>query len=176
MHSNAARRPHDAGWNGDAAIPSPGARTNVYALAFDAAWRYAEHITGLKEPPMTSHGHFHWNELRTRDAERAKRFYGETIGWTFQPITAGDGSTYWVAYMGDQPVAGLFSIDQPRFEGVPESWIPFLAVDDVDARVKKAVAAGAELMIPIFDVPDVGRIAMLREPSGAGIGWMTPTC
>jgi hypothetical protein len=31
-------------------------------------------------------------------------------------------------------------------------------------------------MIPIFDVPDVGRIAMLREPSGAGIGWMTPTC
>jgi hypothetical protein len=70
----------------------------------------------------------------------------------------------------------LFSIDQPRFEGVPESWIPFLAVDDVDARVNKAIAAGAQLMIPIFDVPNVGRIAMLREPSGAGIGWMTPSC
>jgi predicted enzyme related to lactoylglutathione lyase len=124
---------------------------------------------------MTPHGHFHWNELRTRDAERAKRFYTDTIGWTFQSTTAGDGSTYWIAYMDDQPVAGLFSIDQPRFEGVPESWIPFLSVDDVDARVKTAVAAGAELMIPIFDVPNVGRVAMLREPSGAGIGWMTPT-
>jgi len=30
-----------------------------------------------------SHGNFCWNELLTRDAEAAKRFYGETIGWTF---------------------------------------------------------------------------------------------
>jgi predicted enzyme related to lactoylglutathione lyase len=28
--------------------------------------------------------------------------------------------------------------------------------------------------MPIFDVPNVGRIAMLLEPSGAGVGWMTP--
>jgi uncharacterized protein len=25
-----------------------------------------------------------------------------------------------------------------------------------------------------FDVPGVGRIAILSEPGGAGIGWMTP--
>jgi predicted enzyme related to lactoylglutathione lyase len=50
----------------------------------------------------------------------------------------------------------------------------YLAVDDVDARVKNAVAAGAKLMRPIFDVPAVGRIAMLTEPGGAGIGWITP--
>jgi predicted enzyme related to lactoylglutathione lyase len=29
-------------------------------------------------------------------------------------------------------------------------------------------------MKPIFDVPDVGRIAVLTEPGGAGVGWMTP--
>ena len=50
----------------------------------------------------------------------------------------------------------------------------YLAVDDVDARVKKAIAAGAKLMKPIFDVPNVGRIAILTEPGGAGVGWMTP--
>ena len=59
-------------------------------------------------------------------------------------------------------------------EGVPESWMAYLAVDDVDARVKRATAAGAKLMRPLFDVPDVGRIAILKEPGGAGIGWMTP--
>lgn len=176
MRSNAAQCAYDADGNGGNAVFAPRAGNNLYARAFDAAWRYAECISELREPPMTPHGHFHWNELRTRNAERAKQFYTDTIGWTFQPTAAGDGSTYWIAYMGDQPVAGLFSIDQPRFEGVPESWIPFLAVDDVDARVKRAIAAGAELMIPIFDVPNVGRIAMLREPSGAGIGWMTPAC
>jgi predicted enzyme related to lactoylglutathione lyase len=68
----------------------------------------------------------------------------------------------------------MFPLASPQFDGVPESWMSFLAVDDVDARVAKAVAAGATLVMPVFDVPDVGRIAMLREPGGAGIGWMTP--
>jgi hypothetical protein len=44
----------------------------------------------------------------------------------------------------------------------------------VDARVKKAVASGARLMKPVFDVPGVGRIAILTDANGAGIGLMTP--
>jgi hypothetical protein len=127
-----------------------------------------------KQPRPWSHGQFHWNELRTRNAERAKKFYADTIGWTFEASSTPDGHTYWVALSGGGPVAGLFPLTSPRFDGVPESWMSFLAVDNVDARVAKAVAAGAELVMPIFDVPDVGRIAMLREPGGAGIGWITP--
>jgi predicted enzyme related to lactoylglutathione lyase len=50
----------------------------------------------------------------------------------------------------------------------------YIAVDDVDARVGKATKAGAKLMKPAFDVPGVGRIAILTQPGGAGIGWMTP--
>jgi predicted enzyme related to lactoylglutathione lyase len=103
------------------------------------------------------------------------RFYRDTIGWRFERSATPDGYDYWVAYRGDRPVAGLFPLSSPMFDGVPESWISFLAVDDVDTRVAKAVRAGAELVMPIFDVPDVGRIAMLREPGGAGIGRITPT-
>ena len=121
-----------------------------------------------------AHGNFHWNELRTRDAERARRFYADTIGWTFEAMATPDGHTYWVAMQGGKPVAGLFPLTPPHFDEVPESWMSFLAVDDVDSRVAKAVEAGAELVMPVFDVPGVGRIAMLREPGGAGIGWMTP--
>ena len=47
-------------------------------------------------------------------------------------------------------------------------------VDDVDARLAKATAAGASAMREPFDVQDVGRIAILREPGGAMVGWMTP--
>ena len=122
---------------------------------------------------MTAHGNFHWNELMTRDVEKAKKFYGSTIGWTFDGMPMPTG-TYWVAMMGDKPVGGLFALSSPQFDGVPESWMAYLAVDDVDARVAKATAAGAKLMRPIFDVPGVGRIAILTEPGGAGIGWMTP--
>jgi hypothetical protein len=121
-----------------------------------------------------SHGHFYWNELLTKNAEGAKRFYAQTIGWTFDAMPNPDGSTYWVAKMDGHPVAGIFPTTQPGMENVPEAWMSYLAVDDVDARVNKATAAGARLMRPILDVPGVGRIAILTEPNGAGVGWMTP--
>jgi predicted enzyme related to lactoylglutathione lyase len=123
--------------------------------------------------PFT-HGNFYWNELLTKDIERSKKFYADTIGWTFEGMPTPDGCTYWIASLGGKPVAGLFPTDRPEFKMIPEAWMSYLAVDDVDARVKKALAAGAKLMKPIFDVPNVGRIAILTEPGGAGVGWMTP--
>jgi hypothetical protein len=110
----------------------------------------------------------------TRDVERAKRFYQNTIGWSFEAMPMADGGTYWVAKLHGNSVAGIFSLNAPGYDGVPESWMSYLAVDDVDARVEKAMKAGAKLMKPIFDVPGVGRIAILQEPTGAGVGWMTP--
>ena len=43
---------------------------------------------------MADHGTFYWNELMTRDAEKAKAFYGATLGWTFDamPMPEGAGS------------------------------------------------------------------------------------
>jgi uncharacterized protein len=121
------------------------------------------------------HGTFYWNELMTRDVERAKKFYAQTIGWSFDAMPTPEGGTYWLAKMDDEPVAGIFDISGPEYGQVPESWMAYLAVDDVDARVQKAVKAGAKLMKPAFDVPGVGRIAILMEPGGAGVGWMTPS-
>ena len=40
-----------------------------------------------------SHGTFCWNELLTRDGERAKKFYADSIGWSFNPTDAVDGGT-----------------------------------------------------------------------------------
>jgi predicted enzyme related to lactoylglutathione lyase len=121
-----------------------------------------------------SHGKFYWNELLARDVEGAKKFYADTIGWSYDAMPMPGNGTYWVAKMGDEPVGGIFDISGKEFDGMPENWMSYLAVDDVDARVKKAVKAGAKLMKPIFDVPGVGRIAILTEPGGAGVGWMTP--
>jgi uncharacterized protein len=127
-----------------------------------------------KEKRMASHGKFHWNELMTRDVNRAKKFYADTIGWTFDAMPMPAGGTYWVAMEDGEPAGGIFDISGAEYAGVPECWMSYLAVDDVDARVAKAVKAGAKLMKPAFDVPGVGRIAILTEPGGAGVGWITP--
>jgi uncharacterized protein len=123
---------------------------------------------------MSSHGQFHWNELMTRDVEKAKKFYAETVGWTYDSMQVPEGDTYTLAISGGIPVAGILDISSPDYEGVPESWMPYIAVDNVDERVKKATKAGAKIMKPAFDVPGVGRIVILEEPGGAGVGWMTP--
>jgi predicted enzyme related to lactoylglutathione lyase len=124
---------------------------------------------------MTAHGFFHWNELLAHDVERAKRFYADTLGWSFLSMPTDTGDEYWVAKLGDRPAAGIFPLNKPGFDDMAERWMSYIAVDDVDARVKKALAAGAKLMRPVFDVRGVGRIAILTEPGGAGIGWITPT-
>jgi len=121
-----------------------------------------------------SHGTFYWNELMTRDVERAKKFYADTMGWSYDAMPQPGGGTYWIAKMGEDSVGGIFDINGPEYKDVPESWMSYIAVDNVDARVKKATQAGAKVMKPAFDVPGVGRIAILLEPGGAGIGWMTP--
>jgi predicted enzyme related to lactoylglutathione lyase len=120
------------------------------------------------------HGHFNWNEFVTRDPERAKTFYSETIGWGWEAKALAGGGTYWIALMDGVPVAGIFHADGPDYATMPDNWMPYLAVDDVDSRVKNAVAAGAQLMRPVFDIPDVGRLAILLQPGGAGVGWITP--
>jgi predicted enzyme related to lactoylglutathione lyase len=124
---------------------------------------------------ITTHGHFTWNERLAKDVEAVKSFYEKALGWTFDgmPMSQG-GGTYWVAKANGEMVGGLFSTETEMFKGVPDGWMSYIAVDDVDARAAKATKAGAKLMRPIFDVPEVGRIAILTEPGGAGIGWMTP--
>jgi predicted enzyme related to lactoylglutathione lyase len=51
----------------------------------------------------------------------------------------------------------------------------YIAVDDIDARVEKAKAAGASVIRPPFEIQGVGRIAILRGPGGAVFALMTPS-
>lgn len=123
---------------------------------------------------MTPHGHFHWNELNTRDARRAMDFYSKSIGWTFDEMSMGDGTPYYVCMQGDKPAGGIFTMEDPMFDGLPDHWLPYLSVDDIDAAIAKVKAEGGQVKREPFDVPGVGRIAIVAEPGGAVLGWMTP--
>ncbi len=124
------------------------------------------------EGQAAKHGTICWSELNVRDAERARKFYAETLGWTFQGMPM-EGFTYWLVTSEGARV-GLFEMKGPEFEGAPDHWLTYIAVDDIDARMKKAKAAGAEICKEPFDIPGVGRMAVLKQPGGAVIAWMTP--
>jgi uncharacterized protein len=119
------------------------------------------------------HGSFVWNELATRDAEKARTFYADTLGWTYQEFPLPDGP-YWVAQSGEKLVGGIGELETGAVPGMTEScWFGFIEVDDVDARVAAARKRGATILREPMDVPNVGRVAVLRDPTGAAIGWMT---
>lgn len=122
---------------------------------------------------MWSHGNFYWNELMTRDAEAAKQFYASTLGWLFEPMQMSVG-TYWVAKLGDTPIAGIMEMNGPDFEGVPQAWFAYISVDDVDKCVKRLTAAGGKVLRGPFDIENVGRLAIVQDNSGVRLGFMKP--
>jgi uncharacterized protein len=118
------------------------------------------------------HGDFVWYELLTSDADAAAVFYGKVIGWSaigsVQPdmdyrfFSSGDGSDM------DDGVGGFMAITPDMAAGgAMPGWLSYIGVDDVDASVAAMVAAGAVVHMPVFDMPGVGRMAMLADPQGA---------
>ena len=121
------------------------------------------------------HGHFHWNELMTRKREAAKAFYAETLGWSYQPFPMADGGDYMVCMVGDQPVGGMMEIQAGMgMDEMADTWFPYIAVDDIDRRLELVEAAGGKIERPAFDIPGVGRIAIVRDKAGCAVGWITP--
>ena len=116
-----------------------------------------------------ANGLFMWNELVTADVEAAKAFYAKTFGWTYDSMSMGEGGTYWLAKLGDKMVGGMMTMP-----GVPPYWLPYIEVDDVDGRTAKAASNGGKVIRHPFDIPDVGRIALLADATGATLGLMTP--
>jgi len=128
------------------------------------------HTDGMAAP----HGKFVWNELNTHDVEGAKRFLGATLDWTFEASPM-PNFTYWVIKKGDERIGGIFDMNSDaRCQDVPEHWLTYIAVDDVDARLKTALAAGAKEGRLPADIPGVGRMAVLHQPGGAMVAWLTP--
>ena len=121
-----------------------------------------------------THGAIWWSELMTRDVTAARDYYAATCGWTWDEMPMADGPSL-VAMKGGRPVAGMMDMGRiGGLEDVPPHWFTYIAVDDVDAAAQATVAAGGRLNRPVFDVPGVGRIAIVTDPSGAAVGLMTP--
>jgi uncharacterized protein len=114
------------------------------------------------------HGTFCFADLGTTDAEAAKAFYTGMFSWQADEQPLPDGSIYVMFKRDGHDVAALY--EQPEHErsaGIPPHWNCYVAVDDVDAVAARVRDLGGELMAEPFDVMDTGRMAVVRDPTGA---------
>jgi len=124
-----------------------------------------------------AHGVFSWTSLSTPDPAAAKRFYGGLFGWEFEDMPAGPDQTYTFIRSKGRSVGGLAKLTKEMLaQGVPTHWMPFVNVTSADEVAKKASQSGGKVPYPPMDVMDVGRMALIEDPTGAKVAiWQAKT-
>lgn len=113
-----------------------------------------------------------WVDLGTTDPTAANEFYSRLFGWDIE-VGGPETGNYAMCRVDGRAAAGIGPImGEPR----PPVWSTYLASDDLDADVRAAQAAGANVNLPPTDVMDVGRLAFLEVPGGGYVGfWQAGT-
>jgi len=121
------------------------------------------------------HGDHIWYELITPDPVGAKSFYDAVVGWDIEPQPTGE-MDYRMIRASDDNVGGVMRLNEEMAQhGAKPVWLGYVAVYDVDDTVFKVEARGGKTHLPAFDIPDVGRIAMVADPQGNTFYVMKPT-
>lgn len=115
------------------------------------------------------HGTPIWYELMTKDPLAARRFYSAVVGWEIdESAPTGSAMDYRMISAKDGLVGGVFRLTEDMCQnGAAPCWLMYIGVDDVDACVAAITASGGSVQMPAFDIPNVGRIAMVSDPQGA---------
>jgi uncharacterized protein len=117
----------------------------------------------MGERERHEHGTFSWADLATTDIDSAKSFYPRIFGWETEDGPLPGGGVYTTARVQGRAVAGL-STGQ---EGQPPAWNSYVTVDDADEAASRAAELGAAVIAEPFDVMELGRMAVIQDPTGA---------
>ncbi len=108
-----------------------------------------------------------WHELWTRNREQAKAFYTAVFGYGMDDHTM-PGYTVW--QVGGTGVAGGMDVPPDVPTQVPAHWAVYFWVDDADAAAARVAELGGSVVAPPFDIPGVGRVAIVHGPAQESFG------
>jgi predicted enzyme related to lactoylglutathione lyase len=112
-------------------------------------------------------GAFSWVDLATTETEAAKAFYVGLFGWEAED-RPGPGGAYTTLRLDGEDVAALY--EQPedqRSAGAPPQWNSYVTVRSADDAAARAAELGGTVAADPFDVMDLGREAVIADPTGA---------
>ena len=126
---------------------------------------------------VSSRGCFVWYELTTTDAEAAKTFYADVVGWGMRDASM-PGAAYTLFTAGEVPVAGLMGLPaEARKMGAQPRWTGYVGVDDVDVATDRLRHLGGAVYVPPTDVPEISRFSIVADPQAATLAlvkWLHP--
>jgi uncharacterized protein len=111
------------------------------------------------------HGRFTWFECYSNDVLRSRVFYSELFGWVIEPMKLDDGSSYELIRSGSTGIGGLMPLMAEQASH--PFWLSYLSVANVDQTAARVVSNGGATLREGFDIPGVGRIAIVADLQGA---------
>lgn len=111
-----------------------------------------------------------WDELHSKDRDKAEAFYNTLFGWTSTPVEMGPDYTYHLLNRADNGQMFAGSHQQGDEEkDVPSYWLISLGTSDVDKATAKASELGATIIMEPMDIPGTGRFSLFLDPQGAAV-------
>jgi len=108
-----------------------------------------------------------WIDLAIPDLEQAMGFYGPLFGWEFL-VGPQEAMPSAQCLLGGRRVAALARHPDPQ--ATTFRWNVYLATADCDLTAARAADAGGSVVVAPTDIPDQGRMAIVRDPVGAQFG------
>ena len=104
-----------------------------------------------------------WHDLITPNIEESKEFYNKIFGWTFKEKNI-KGFKYALIYNNKMLIGGMLEIPNTK----SSTWITSLALSsqELNKRIKLAVANGAKLALNPIKVPGIGKQVIFEGPQG----------
>lgn len=118
---------------------------------------------------ITQHapGTFCWPELATSDQAGARKYYTTLFGWTANEMPMGESETYTLLMKGDESVGALYTMRTEEAKHAPPHWNSYVSVANADESAARAKELGGKLLMEPFDVMEMGRMAVIQDPTGA---------
>ncbi len=113
-------------------------------------------------------------EIHANDIGRARKFYGDLFGWSFEQANVGQ-MEYWLIRTGRTPArdgekvgidGGLLAKNgKDAGEGAsPNAFVCTIQVEDIDATIEQATKAGAVAQMSKDNLPGVGWLCYFKDP------------
>ena len=121
-------------------------------------------------------GGYIWYELMTPDAEASKAFYDAVVGWDIGPAAEEMGGYRMIGRSDGKFAGGVLPLTaEMQQHGARPGWLGYIYVPDVARSIASIKDAGGQIFMGPHDIPGVGTIAMVADPSGAPFYIMNPT-
>ena len=119
-------------------------------------------------------------EIQADDLDRAKTFYGDVFGWTFEDYSQVTDSPYWGVTTGPEGEPGINGGLLPRPAPAPgdgqgtNAAVLTMGVEDFDVTAAKIEQAGGRVALPKFAMTGMAWQGYYLDPEGNTFGIHQP--